>query len=179
MRIRSTSTYSLVTRWALIASIAFVPTVILHELAHGIVGRIARPFTSNWPFYRALAGPVTSLLIVLLSILWLGARDRSSVHQRWVITLGFTSAARVLFVWLLATPFLLGSARVTFGELTVADGLGAPVGALLALETAFALAGAAGLGIRIPPEERREGLLGSAAGVVVAGLAVMMIDSLV
>lgn len=141
------------------------------------MGLAARPFTPDWQSVGTLAGPVASLLILTGSILWLVRRERLPQQRRWVFALGLTAAARVLFVWLLAGPLLLGwRPSVTFDELRIAPWIGAPVGALLAVETVLAIGGAAWLVRAIPRAERRAAVLGIAAGVAVVGFAVMLLD---
>jgi hypothetical protein len=169
--------FSIAKRWALTAAAAFAITVVAHELGHGIVNLAAFPFTPDWRSVGSLAGPVTSLLIVAMSVLWIARREPSPDVTRWAIACGLTSAIRIFLVWIVAGPFLLGSApRATFDERSAGEGLGISIVALLVIETVLAAAGIGWLIGQVPPGERRPGLLGLAGAIVLVGIVVFIVN---
>lgn len=173
----STDPRSIAKRWALTAAGAFVLSVVAHELGHSIVGLAAFPFTPDWRSVGSLGGPVTSLLIVAMSVLWIARREPSPDFTRWAIACGLTSAMRIFLVWIVAGPFLLGSApRATFDERSAGEWLGISIAALLVIETVLAAAGIGWLLRKVPPGERRPGLLGIAGAIVLVGVVVFVVN---
>ena len=173
----STLRHSIEWRWALTTAAAFALTIAAHEFAHIAVRLAARPITPAYRSLASLAGPVASLMIVAMSVLWMARREQSSRASRWAIALGLTAAVRVFMVWLLAGPWLLGLwPRVTFDERRVAAGLGVSVVAMLTVETVLAVAGTAWLIRRIPSGERREALLGISGVIALVGIVALLLN---
>lgn len=173
----STDTPSIATRWALTTAAAFVFTVVAHELAHGVGKFGALPFTPAWSAVGSLAGPMGSLLIVASSMFWIARRNPSRGVSRWAIAIGLTSAVRIFLVWLVAAPFLHGSApRATFDERLAAEGLGIPIVPLLVVETLLAAAAIVWIILAVPRDERRQALLGIAGAIVLVGTIVFVVN---
>lgn len=173
----SNFTHSTWSRWALTAAAAFAFTIAAHELAHIAAGLVACPFTPEWRSVSAFAGPVTSVLIVAMAVVWTARGERSPDATRWAIALGLTAATRVFLVWLVAGPWLLGAApRATFDERQAAVWPGILVDTLLIVETILAAAGGGWLMRMIPRNERRAALLAMAAVIVVIGTIALVVN---
>lgn len=164
-------------QWAWTTALALVLTVVAHEIAHKVVAAGLPRFTPDSRSWGTLAGPAMSFLIALLCLPWALRASPGSLAQRWAIALGATAAVRLLFVWVIALPYLLRWVKgAVFDELKIAGWWNIPVAVVLAVETIAAGAAVIMLFRTIPQDHRREAAAGAIIGFFLTGLLALVLN---
>lgn len=177
------------TRWSVRFVVSLVVTVILHEIAHILVGWA---WLGRWPdasgiatltatgrAMGAAAGPAASAAMAMLAVRR-QRRARTSRGRSWWTCAGLAALLRFVLTWPLVVGWLTGwLPGAYFDELHIAAGSAPGVALLLAIELALVFSLGPALARAIPSETRAPAWLGIGAGAAVGTVLVVLLQPMV